>query len=176
MAYRVGSKTYGVLPTANSSSNLSNTTNPDEIGYKITPDFNVKVVGMAMSQQGTDTAWFNMRVYDSDDVQLASKLFDGRPTTANRTLHFFLLDDPVLLEAGKTYRTTMFPNTSTSTSIGYSDYASQQDMEAMLPPNWQPTERQDGGAWTDATTRIRDGMMPLLEFVDPQANAHTLVI
>lgn len=143
--------------TATSATVTANTgTTPDEVGLKFSLPFSVSVDQLAaylsVSASSSD---FDVILYDSGGSVVASGSADANATNATGTARVFLIPIvPTTLSANTTYRLVVKPTTANSVVVMHVDVATANHLTVHPGGTaWHWTQRTDGGAWTDTTTR-----------------------
>jgi hypothetical protein len=166
--FATASKSFGLpLSGTSSATTISRDTTPDEIGLKFTLPagwgHSYKVAGLEglwRYQNSTGTI-ATLTLYDASDNVLQQVDIDAEylntGSTHRRTTSYF--DEATLsaLKFGSTYRLTLKPTSASNTpQLSYAsvDVLRSQDQYAFDSGDLLCfTQRTDGGAWTDTTTK-----------------------
>lgn len=145
----------GTLPASNYSSPAFNSgSTPDEKGLHFKFAFPVRVTGFcAAFEQDTDTTF---KLYDSDGATvLASVSVDSNARAAvshSFFCHYFTTTHTLAKDTF--YRLTAVPSSTTNCTMAEITVASVAAMDAWEGgQNLHMTERTDGGAWSQTTTK-----------------------
>lgn len=173
LVYDDGSKVLPVGGSAISDAGNSlygTTSTPDEFGVKFTLPVPVRVIGMwGYFWPVNGSADIEAVLYDENDTELGNATLAGDWNASGvvsrpRTLTFDASNE---LAADTTYRLVLKPTTTTQTRIselncGVADGTPWGDLAV-------PTERTDGGSWTDgAATDDVPAIGLVIDAVDPE--------
>ncbi|HXG17179.1 MAG TPA: hypothetical protein VNK50_13085 [Calidithermus sp.] len=126
---------------------------PDESGLRFQVPFDCELEGVeAWVLAGADC---QIVLYGPTDTVLATVALDPDLRQSGSAARYpLLLPAPVALTRNTTYRLVCKPTTTTGVSV-YDFTLPGAAYQAALPggAEWYLTERTDGGAWTDTTTR-----------------------
>lgn len=135
------------------SISISQSTTPDDVAAKFSLPFACRVIGVAV--QGVDPGDMSWQIENAGGSVLAGPAKfhfepDDNTTTGKLTTYF---DTEVDLAKDTTYYLVFKTTTTTSGTLRYVDVAS--GMLAAFPGGtaWVWSERTDGGAWSDNSTR-----------------------
>lgn len=146
---------YSALTSQNSTSSVSSSTTPDEIGMKFTMPYGGECDGWYfLSATSSNAQPLDVVLYDSASAVLATHTLDTASIKNIGAVNHIsgLWTTPVSLLRGRTYRLVLKP-TTTTTWTNLLGWVGLITVDAVGADQYGWTERTDAGAWTDTPSR-----------------------
>lgn len=152
---------------------ISSSTNPDEIALRFKLPMACEVSGFIAKGAGVSVAEnFDVILYDENDTVLASTTVEPDSFLTSVNMHDVgAFDSPVELEADTEYRLAVKPLTTPATINFWSFTTASAAIMNAAPwgSEFYYSQRVNGGAWTDTTTR-RPFLSLIISKLDDGAN------
>lgn len=146
----------GLVPYERGNNQLCRTsTVPDEVGIKFTAPFRASLAGIRAGIYGIGS--HTVTVYNDVDAVIASATYDGEEDGVGTTELSARLFPPVTLIDGRVYRITVLGADANGASLRTYYFAttmSAAELATASPFYAINTTRDEGGSWTDDTTRF----------------------